>query len=289
MTKLAAAGPNAEQIEYWNEQSGPKWVRFEALLDAQIEPLGLAAMDAAGVSPGERVLDVGCGCGQSALELARRVGPGGGVLGVDLSAVMLERARERAREAGLHWLCFEDADAQTHDFPGNASLLFSRFGVMFFADPTQAFANLRRALAPGGRLAFVCWQGLAENAWIREPLMAALPLLETPPTPPPPGAPGPFAFADPERVRGILGAAGFEDVALESLERELLVGGTRSVEDSVDFLLQMGPLGRVLQDSDEAVLARVREAVLAEVAPRAGSDGLRMGSKSWIVTARRGA
>src|SRR5262249_38336345 len=149
------------------------------------------------------VLDVGCGCGDSTVDLARRVAPDGTVVGMDISAVMLERARQTAREQGVN-ARFEHADAQTHAFaPASFDVLFSRFGVMFFADPTAAFANLRSALRPGGKLAFVCWQSLAENPWMLVPLGAAFQIIPPPPMPAP-DAPGPFAFADQSRVRSIL-------------------------------------------------------------------------------------
>jgi SAM-dependent methyltransferase len=279
-------GPNAEQERYWNETAGPKWVAHEAMLDLQLAPLGRLAMDRLALAPGERVLDVGCGCGDSTLELARRVGPAGVALGIDVSEVMLARARERAAAAGLAQARFERADAQTHAF-GEAAFdaLFSRFGVMFFVDPTAAFRNLRRALRPGGRLGFVCWQSVQRNPWMLVPLMAAAQHLALPP-PPDPEAPGPFAFADPERVRRILAAAGFAEVALEPLEQPLTLGGGRGVDEAADFLLQMGPAGAALREADPAVLPLVRGAVRAALAPFAGEAGIRMDSASWLVSAR---
>src|SRR5882724_10055160 len=134
MRPLPYSGPNAQQIEYWNEQAGPKWVTLQALIDEQLAPLGRRAMERAAIVPGERILDVGCGCGQTTRELARRAGRGGAVTGIDISAVMLDRARALPRDAEEN-LRFEQADAQTHAFPAAAyDLLFSRFGVMFFAD-----------------------------------------------------------------------------------------------------------------------------------------------------------
>ncbi len=175
MSALEYTGPNAEQIQYWNEQRGRAWVAQQELIEAQLAPLGRHAMDRAAIAAGERVLDVGCGCGQTTLELARRVGPRGSVLGADISSVMLGRARELAGAAGATNVRFEEADAQTHAFPpAGFDVLFSRFGVMFFADPRAAFANLRTALRPGARVAFVCWQALPLNPWMAVPLAAAL-------------------------------------------------------------------------------------------------------------------
>src|SRR5262249_36587015 len=143
MTALDVTGPNAEQIRYWNETAGPKWIAFQELLDTQLEALGRRTIDRAQVATGERGIDIGCGWGATSLELGRRVASGGRVVGVDISGAMVARAAELAREAGLAHVRFENADAQTHRFPtGEFDLLYSRFGVMFFADPTAAFANL---------------------------------------------------------------------------------------------------------------------------------------------------
>jgi SAM-dependent methyltransferase len=277
-------GPNAQQIQYWNETAGPKWVALQDMIDDQIRPLGELAMERAALRPGERVLDVGCGCGATTVELARRVAPGAAV-GIDISAVMLERARQQAREQGVT-ARFEQADAQTEALPpASADVLFSRFGVMFFADPTAAFANLRRALRPGGRLTFVCWQALPENPWMFVPLGAALQLLP-PPQLPGPDAPGPFAFADTERVRRILTGAGFGDPQFESVQRTLRIGGGAGLDTTVDFLLQMGPAAAALRESpDPTLVPRVAAAVRAALEPYATADGIRMASASWIVTA----
>jgi SAM-dependent methyltransferase len=288
MKSLSATGPNAEQITYWNEESGAKWVAHEAHVDAQIAPLGLAAMERAEVAEGESVLDVGCGCGESSLQLANRVGPAGSVTGLDVSAVMLERARERARAAGLTNLRFENADAQTFGFDAaHFDLLFSRFGVMFFDDPTAAFANLRSALGPGGRLAFVCWQEIRRNPWMLVPVLAAAPHVELPP-PPAEGAPGPFAFAQVDRVRGILEAAGFEAIAIDPLESELTLAGGGDLERAVEFALQMGPAGRILRGVDDTTRGRVRESVREALAPHATSEGVRLGCSAFIVSAASG-
>jgi SAM-dependent methyltransferase len=284
---IDAKGPNAEQITYWNETFGERWVEQQEMLDSQIGALGRAAQERAAVRPGERVLDVGCGCGQSALELAERVGPGGSVLGIDLSSPMLARARERA--AALAHVSFENADAQIHPFEAASfDLVFSRFGVMFFADPPAAFANLRRALVPGGRLSFVCWQAAPRNQWILVPMMAIAQHVPLPP-PPEPGAPGPMSLADPDHARGILEKAGFEDVGLEELETELAIGGGGSLDAATDFLMRMGPASRALRDVDDDRVAAARAAVREALAPFASDDGVRMAGACWIVSARNAA
>jgi len=286
VTTLDTDGPNAEQVRYWNETAAPKWVEYQAVLDTQLEGLGCLTMDRARLVPGERVLDVGCGCGATTRALAARVGPGGGALGVDVSAPMLARAAALTRDAGLVNVRFTNADAQTHRFePGSADVLFSRFGVMFFADPPAAFRNLRGALRPGGRVSFVCWQPLAENPWLLVPLGAAAQHLQLPP-PPAPGAPGPFAFADPEHVRVILAQAGFDGIHLEGVRETLTVGGG-GLEEAVHFLLEgVGPTTAALREADPAVRPRVYAAVREALAPFTTAAGVRMPAAAWIVTAR---
>ncbi len=284
MDRIAAEGPNAQQIEYWNDVSGARWVEMNDVIDAQISPLGEAAM--AGVAPGERVLDIGCGCGQTSLQLAERVGDAGQVVGLDISAVMLARARERAEASGQTNTSFRNADAQTESFAGDFDVLFSRFGVMFFASPEAAFTNLRSALRPGGRLTCLTWQSLGVNPWLQVPLAAAAKHLPPAGPPPDPTAPGPFAFADATRVEGLLTAAGFEAVAHESLERELLVGGGRSLDETVSFLVQLGPTNTALRDADDALRASVLTEIRAALEPYHDGSAVRMPAAAWIVSAR---
>lgn len=281
------SGPNAEQIAYWTAQAGPKWVTYQAMLDAQLDPFGRAAMTALGVAPGERVVDVGCGCGQSVLELAERVGPAGHVVGIDVSAPMLERAAQRVRAAGHRHVELVEGDAQTHAFaPRAAHGVFSRFGLMFFADPPAAFANLRRALRRGGRLAFVCWQPLERNPWMSVPLSAAAAHVTLPP-PPPPEAPGPFALGSRDRVAAVLAAAGFVQVRIEAYETALTVGGTTDLEAATGFVLQLGgPLATAVREANAEILATVRDAVRESLRPYHGPDGVRMPAAAWVVTAR---
>jgi SAM-dependent methyltransferase len=281
---LAPMGPNAEQIRYWNEQGGPRWLAWQETLDAQLSPLGLAGIERARPGRGERVIDVGCGCGQTSLQLGERVGPLGSVLGVDISAPLLGRARERAGAAKLEHVRFEEGDAQAHHFrPESADLVFSRFGVMFFADPPAAFANLLRALRPGGRLTFVCWQELARNPWMAVAVRAVASVVPLPP-PAAPDAPGPFAFADPARVSRILERAGFGEIALEPVETAVSFAGT--LEDTTDFMLNLGPASRLLAEAGPEVTARARAAVRDALAPHTGASGTRLPAAIWIATAR---
>jgi len=228
------------------------------------------------------VLDVGCGSGQTTFQLGDAVGPTGRVVGLDVSAQMLAAALRRKRGAQVSFL---RADAQTHVFDRPFHAIYSRFGTMFFADPVAAFANLRAALRPGGRLAFVCWQALPENPWLFVPLRAAAQHLTLPP-PPAPDAPGPFAFADPERVRGILARAGFDQIVLDELRATLTLGGGGALDQAVRFLTEgVGPVSGILREADPALRPKVAAAVRAAIAPFHGPEGVRMGSAAWIVTA----
>ena len=278
--------PNAQQIEYWHEVSGPKWVSLSDTINSQIEPIGREAILRAKISPGEQVLDVGCGCGQTSLELAARVGRAGRVLGIDISGPMLDDARARASREGEPQLDFVRADAQVHGFAeGEFNVAFSRFGVMFFDDPVSAFRNLHSALRPDGRLCFVCWQPIQRNPWMLVPAQAAAQHV-TLPAPADPNGPGPFAFGDPDRVRDILGQAGFSSVDCEDFAGDLRVGAGRSLDDTIEFLQQMGPAGAALRDASEELRAKASDAMRTALEPSYDGDALVMGFAAWIVTAR---
>jgi len=263
-----------------------KWIRFQRAIDEQIGPLGRAAIEKAAIRSGERALDVGCGCGDTTLEIARRVGPTGVVVGLDLSAPMLAEAERRARETGASNARFSNSDAQTHKFSGGEfDVGFSRFGVMFFADPVRAFANLGGALRPGGRFAFVCWQALERNPWMGVPMKAAAREISFPPLSDP-LAPGPFAFADPDRVRRILTDAGFTSISIDAHEETLSIGGGGGADVAAEFLVQMGPTGSALRQ-DPSAEPRVRAAVKEAITPFVAPDGVKLPSAAWIVLALR--
>jgi SAM-dependent methyltransferase len=273
---------NAAQIDYWNALAGQTWVQFHDQLDRQLESLGLAAMDRLAPAPGERVLDVGCGCGHTTLALAERLAPAGQATGVDISRAMLEVGRARTVAEGLAAIAFREADAQQDDLgQGQWDGVFSRFGVMFFSDPVAAFANLRRSLRPGGRLAFVCWRPFAENDWMRIPMMAALPLL-TPPAPADPTAPGPFAFADPERVMAILKDAGFAEMSITPFDTRI---GGADLDQTVALTLKVGPLGSALRESPD-LAEPVAAAVRTALEPYETPEGVLMPAAVWLVSAR---
>ncbi len=279
------AAANADQIEYWNDRAGPNWVRFQKQLDGQIGAIGELAMDRAGVKAGQSVLDIGCGCGDSTLELARRVGPAGAVRGIDISAPMLAQAERRAELEPSLKLEFQRLDAQTADFPAAAYAHgFSRFGVMFFDAPVAAFGNLRKALKADGRLTFICWRALEENPWMAIPLGVACQFV-APPEALPPGAPGPFALADGERARQILEAAGYADISLDALDEPIYLSGPGTAAAAAAHATRMGPVARVLGDSGEDTRRRVEAALGETLAPYHDGTGVRMASACWIVSA----
>jgi SAM-dependent methyltransferase len=279
--RIPATSSNAAQIEYWNATPGEAWAQFQETLDRQVEPLGLAAMDALCPREGEHIIDIGCGCGQTSLALAARVRPTGSVVGIDISQPMLDVALRRPRSTDLE-VGFRKLDAQTGELGhGVFDAAFSRFGVMFFGDPVAAFANIHASLKPGGRLAFVCWRPLSENPWMQAPLQAALEFL--PPVPPPdPTAPGPFAFANSCHVRSILAESGYAAVTINPFDAD--VGGA-DLEQTLKVALRIGPLGRALREHPE-LADKVVDAVRDVLSKYLTSNGVRMPAAVWIVLAR---
>ncbi|MGV7119648.1 class I SAM-dependent methyltransferase [Sphingopyxis sp. 550A] len=278
----------AYQVADWNGRSGEQWVANQTRLDAMLVAFGDAALSAAAAGEGDRVLDVGCGAGDTSRALAARVGPRGHVLGVDISAPLIDRAREVTPDEAP--LAFELADASTAALPERAfDLLFSRFGVMFFDDPAAAFAHMRAALKPKGRLAFVCWRSGAENDWVRLPMAAVADLIPLPP-PPDPEAPGPFSFGDSGRVARILTEAGFADISIAPFDHPVPFGhgATReaAVDNAVEMAFQVGPLARLLAEQPDEIRAQAAEAVRRAFAAKPGDRSVMIDGAAWIVTAR---
>jgi SAM-dependent methyltransferase len=276
--------PNFEQMDYWNASAGQTWAQFYEQLDRQLSPLGSEALRALAPRTGERIVDIGCGCGQSSLDLARRVGPEGSVVGIDISNPMLAVARHRELPPPTVRPAFRQLDAQSEDLGQSIfDAAFSRFGVMFFSEPAIAFANIRAALRPGGRLGFVCWRALNENPWMTIPLDAALPFLP-PLSPREPTEPGPFALADAdaERIRSILDRAGFESIAIRPFDARI---GEADLEQTLQLSLKVGPLGAALRGHPECA-DRAADAVREALSPFVTPNGVLMTAAAWIVLAR---
>ena len=275
---------NEDQIRIWNDKAGRNWTQLQARMDENLSRIHAAVMAFANAQAGEAVLDIGCGTGTTTLALADAVGASGSVTGVDISQPMLELAKSRA--AGRANVRFELADASAYPFTQQYDLLFSRFGVMFFDDPIAAFANLHRALGPGGRLAFVCWRTAPENLWASAPLAAAKPFLPEQPAPDP-NAPGPFAFADPQRLLSILSDVGFHDVETRKYDGVMPMG--RDFDAAAEQTLQIGPLSRAVgeADPDAATRAEIVEAARAALATFANEEGeITPPTACWLVSAR---
>jgi SAM-dependent methyltransferase len=282
MSAAPVHADNSAQAEYWNSAAGQKWTEHQEHQDHVLRPVSDRLIAAADPKPGDRVIDVGCGCGATAIDFAARVAPGGEVLGVDISEPMLARARDRGQSLPIR---FERADATVYPFKAkSADLVASRFGVMFFADPVKSFANLRKGLKASGRLAFACWREARENPFFVTPLREAL--KHAPPLPEmDPESPGPFALAAEARVRRILTDAGFTDVALTPADLELDIAGGRGLDTAVRAALTLGPTSRMLDGQSEAVRVAVTADMRKTLAAHARGSSVPLGAAIWIVTA----
>lgn len=274
--------PNRDQAELWNESAGHTWVEMQEMLDGMLAPLEAPLIEAGFPGEGGRVLDVGCGAGATALSMARRLGPAGLCLGVDISGPLVAAARARAAAEGLASAAFLHADAQTHGFEQDTfDAVISRFGVMFFDDPTAAFANIRRAARRGAKLSFMAWRSADENPFMTEAARAAAPLLPDLRVPPP-DAPGPFAFADRERVQRILDASGWSDVDIRPIDAPSSV----AEKDLLAYATRLGQVGQALRDADEPTRARTAEAVRPAFDAYVRDGAARFTAACWLVSAR---
>ncbi|HEX2038461.1 MAG TPA: methyltransferase domain-containing protein [Acidimicrobiales bacterium] len=277
--------PNVEQAEYWDGTGGEHWVADAERYDEINRRYGERIVSTLTPEPGERVLDVGCGNGALCLAIAPRVAPNGSVRGLDLSGPMLANARRRAERAGLDNVELEKGDAQVAPLPdASFDAAVSRFGVMFFEDPVAAFANVGRALRPGGRLVFACWQELLRNEWIVVPAGAALTYVPMPELGGPDG-PGPFSLADPDRVRAVLEEAGFADIALEDAVEPMRFGA--DAEEALAFMRGTDMASTLFENVDDATAAKAWDAIREALLPYETPDGLVMHGAAWLVTARR--
>jgi SAM-dependent methyltransferase len=277
----SAADLADEQARLWNGAAGHAWVELQDLLDEVLRPFEDALVDGVAASGARLVLDVGCGAGSTTLAIARHFGGNGGCVGVDISAPLIAAAEARADIANVQFLC---ADAQTHPFhPRGFDSIVSRFGVMFFTDPVRAFANLRRATASGGKLLCFTWRSAAENPYMTTAERAAAPLLPALP-PRTPGAPGQFAFADPEHVRSILAASGWSDVQHHAVDVECRY----PERDLVRYFSRLGPVGAALETADAETRTRVIDMVREAFAPFVHDGEVRFAAACWRLEAQAG-
>jgi SAM-dependent methyltransferase len=276
---------NTEQAEYW-EQRTPTWLELEDRMEQVGGPPGELAMDRLDLRPGQRVVDLGCGGGRTTLELAARVGPGGQVVGVDISAGMLAAGRERAARLGAGNVEFVHADVQVYDL-GEARFdaAYSRFGVMFFTDPAAAFGNVRRALRPGAALSFACWQTVFDNEWMLIPGAAVAEVTGSLPPMPGPGEPGPFSLADPDRVRAVLGAAGFGSVVVTPHADQVVISEA-GIPEAARASTQRAAVREALRDADEPTRERALAAIEAAFRDRLQDGEVRASLGVLLVTGR---
>ncbi|MBZ4373720.1 class I SAM-dependent methyltransferase [Corallococcus sp. AS-1-6] len=276
--------PEDEQTNLWNGPAGHAWVENQAVIDAMFKPLEDLLVEAAAEGSARRVLDVGCGTGSTTLAVARRLGAEGLCTGIDISEPMLAAARARAEQEGTP-ARFIRANAQLHTFePASFDMIISRFGVMFFEDPVQAFANLRHAARSGARLLAIAWRSPSENPFMTTAERAAAPLLPNLPARKP-DAPGQFAFADSNRVHRILEASGWAGIDIQPID----VTCTLPEKELVRYLSRFGLLGRVLQEVDEKTRAQVIQTVRAAFEPFVHGAEVRYTAACWKVEARSSA
>jgi ubiquinone/menaquinone biosynthesis C-methylase UbiE len=277
-------------IEVWNEIIAPKYIRFRHILVDGLAAHGKTALAKKGPQRGERVLDIGCGLGDSTIHMGSMVGPEGRAVGIDCCDPFLEFGRKDAAAAKASNVSFENADAASKRFEPAFDFCFSRFGTMFFASPVAAMRNVRTSLRPGGRLLMVVWRTLDDNEWMALPKRIALKHLPPPDDQAPNCGPGPFSMASRDVVTDILTAAGFTDIELERHDAKVLVGNT--VDDAIDFQLAMGPAGEIVREAGplgEAKRPAVVDELRESIAPFMTDAGVVMVSSSWAVSARNPA
>lgn len=276
-----------EQRTRWNGIEGEYWASNQDRLDRTLAPVTGPLLAFAAPRAGSAVMDVGCGCGATTIELAREVGPSGRVIAIDLSEPMLARTAERSRPFANTTCVLGDAEKLPLQHLG-AELIVSRFGVMFFGNPVAAFANLRTGLAAGGRLRFACWRPIKENPWLQIPLHAVYEHAPRLPKPDP-EEPGPFAFADPARVTRILTEAGFTAPSFTPLDIQIDISAGGTLEEAVNQAAAMGPAKRALADQPEDIRAAAMVSIRRALEPHASLNGVKLPAAVWLVAADRTA
>jgi SAM-dependent methyltransferase len=280
---ISVHSSNADALRAWDGVDGAYWTANETIFDDSLRHYRGRFLQACAITPTDRVLDIGCGNGQTTRDAARAASDGE-ALGVDLSSAMLAQARHRASEEGLANVRFIQADAQIHEFgTGAFDVAISRTGTMFFGDSVAAFANIARALRRGGRLVMLVWQPLPQNHWVRDFTVALAAGRDLPA--PPPDAPGPFSLADPVRTRSILSSAGFDDITLDGSEELMYFGAT--ADDAYRFVRGLSFTDWMLQGLDDTARAGALDALRATIDAHDTGQGVVYPSAVWIVSARR--
>lgn len=288
------ATDTAANVQAWNTVLFDKWCRYKHLITVGMSPHGNAALDRHPVPAGGRVLDVGCGFGDTTLEIARRVGPAGRAVGVDCAPNFVDACRETAKQDGVDNAEFFAADVQIDPIHGPYDAVMSRFGTMFFNFPGAALRNLRKALVPGGELTMVVWRKRDENPWLYEAeqcVREIVPVVEADASEQPTCGPGPFSMAGPDMVSAMMQGAGFERVSFERFDTPVCIG--LDLDEAVRFALDVGPAGEIIrlaEDEGERLRPQVEEALRQRFEHLRGADGgVYAGSSVWIVNGRRPA
>ena len=275
---------NKNQRDFWSGKGGDIWVERQNAMDTMLSPLGEAALNKLNLNEGENVLDIGCGCGHTTLNIAKRISPDGQVTGLDISKPMLKRAKESANEMSISNASFNCVDVQTDDIGEEVySAAFSRFGVMFFEDPIAAFHNINKSLITGASLSFVCWQSPALNPWQSLFIEAVKKYVDLPS--PPPRSPSPFAFMESEYVSSILEESNFQNIMIEGHEAEVNMFSGRSLSDSVKDYISINPVvSGMLKDSTEQEKTEIINSAIEAFSPYYSAKGLMFPSATWLVT-----
>ena len=273
---------NADMLAFWNGKGGDIWVERQEHTDITLTPVTDALLAFAAPRAGERVVDIGCGCGAPTLEFARAVGPTGRVVALDISRPMLAEGERRAQAAGLANIDWRQADPATATLD-EYDLVISAFGVMFFGDRVAAFANMRRGAAPNARMALVCWRKLAENPWMEVPMKAVAQHL--PPRPKPvPNAPGMFAFADPGHVTEVLTASGWAPPRFEKLDMDLDIAAGRGLDEAVVQSTQIGAVNSWLRNQPEEIVSAAITSIREALAPHQDGAAVRLPGAMWLIS-----
>lgn len=287
MTGIDIAPENLEAIEAWNGPLFDIWQDFQAVVVSNAKAHGDAALVDHRPDRGDRVLDIGCGLGDSTVQVAELVGSEGHVHGVDVAERMIAGARKDAARATVENVSFEIADVQVAQFADSYDYAFARFGTMFFANPVAALRNVRHSLRPGGRVNMVVWRRKLDNDWLHRAETIVEQFLDRPEEyDEPTCGPGPFSMANADTVTDVLKYAGFEDIQLK--RQDLLIKTGDTLEHAVDLVMSIGPAGEVLRlwgDRVEEIRPKVRAALLTGMADMAGDDGVYAGSSTWAVRA----
>ena len=276
---------NLKQKEFWSGSGGDVWVNKQSEMDIMLNPLGTKAISKLDLSKATKIIDIGCGCGATTLEIAKQLEEGE-IIGVDISEPMLARAAKNASDQSLSNANFQVLDVQVDDMPSDFDIAFSRFGVMFFEDPYQAFSNIYKSLKENGQLSFVCWQNPPLNPWQSLSLQVIKEYLDLPS--PPPKSPGPFAFEDKNYISDILNQSNFKDIEIEDNQEDIVMFSGKSIEEACEDYLTINPVvTEMLKNSKDELKDEILQALILKFSEFHNGDGLLFPSATWIVTARK--